>query len=282
MDKLTIYTAKKQNNRIQLLANEMWEEIHASRHVIAQVFIRDLKAAYRKSYLGYLWAVIPGLTTTAIWMFLNSQNIIQVAETPIPYPLYVLIGSTLWMFFTSSIQSPLGSFQAGSEVFMKLKVSPFAFILAGLGSLLFDLFLKLALLAPVCVWFGIATPWQAMYLVPLGIMGIMMLGLAIGILLIPLGSLYGDVSRFVGFSLGFIMYLTPVVYPVPKEGWASTLVHLNPATYLLGATRDWLSFGESVYTNQFFVLLGVSFILTLLGLIILKIVMPHLVARMGM
>ena len=260
----------------------MWEEIYASRHVIAQVFIRDLKAAYRKSYLGYLWAVIPGLTTTAIWMFLNSQNIIQVAETPIPYPLYVLIGSTLWMFFTSAVQSPLGSFQGGSGVFMKLKVSPFAFILAGLGGLLFDLLLKLALLAPVCVWFGIAPPWQAIYLFPFGVLGILVLGLAIGIILIPLGSLYGDVSRFVSFSLGFLMYLTPVVYPVPKEGWASTLVHLNPATYLLGATRDWLSFGESTYSPQFMVLLGVSVILTLLGLIILKIVMPHLVARMGM
>jgi lipopolysaccharide transport system permease protein len=165
---------------------------------------------------------------------------------------------------------------------MKLKVSPFAFILAGLGGLLFDLLLKLALLAPGCVWFGIAPPWQAIYLFPLGILGILMLGLAIGILLIPLGSLYGDVSRFVGFSLGFLMYLTPVVYPVPKEGWASTLVHLNPATYLLGATRDWLSFGESVYAIQFLILLGISVVLIGLGLIILKIVMPHLVARMGM
>ena len=90
--KTTIYTAEKQQNRIRSLAKEMWEEIHASRHVIAQVFIRDLKSAYRKSYLGYLWAVIPGLATTAIWMFLNSQNIIQVSETPIPYPLYVLSG----------------------------------------------------------------------------------------------------------------------------------------------------------------------------------------------
>ena len=280
--KTTIYTAQKQKNRFRSLAKEMWEEIHASRHVIAQVFIRDLKASYRKSYLGYLWAVIPGLTTTAIWMFLNSQNIIQIAETPIPYPLYVLIGSTLWMFFTSSVTSPLGSFLGGSGVFMKLKISPFAFVLAGLGGLLFDLLLKLTLLAPVCIWFGIAPAWQAIYLFPLGIMGILMLGLAIGILLIPLGSLYGDVSRFVGFALGFLMYLTPVVYPVPKEGWASTLVHLNPATYLLGATRDWLSFGESSYNLQFFILLGISILFIFLGLIILKIVMPHLVARMGM
>ena len=60
------------------------------------------------------------------------------------------------MFFTSAITSPLGSFQEGSGVFMKLKVSPFAFILAGLASLLFDLLLKLAFLAPVCLWFGIS------------------------------------------------------------------------------------------------------------------------------
>ena len=117
---------------------------------------------------------------------------------------------------------------------------------------------------------------------PLGILGILLLGLAIGILLIPLGSLYGDVSRFITFALGFLMYLTPVVYPVPKEGWASTLVHLNPATYLLGTTREWLSFGESVYATQFLILSGISIILIGLGLIILKIVMPHLVARMGM
>ena len=264
------------------LANEMKEEVYSSRHVVLQVFIRDFKAAYRKSYLGYLWAVIPGLTTTAIWMFLNSQNIIQVAETPIPYPLYVLIGSTLWMFFTSAVTSPLGSFQEGSGVFMKLKVSPFAFILAGLGGLLFDLLLKIALLTPVCIWFGISPPWQSIYLFPLGILGILLLGLAIGILLIPLGSLYGDIARFVGFALGFLMYLTPVVYPIPEEGWASTLVHLNPATYLLGATRDWLSFGESVYSMQFFILFGISIVLIGLGLIILKIIMPHLVARMGM
>jgi hypothetical protein len=56
----------------------MRDELVASRHIIHQVVLRDLKGAYRKSYLGYLWAVIPGLTTTAIWMFLNSQNIIKV------------------------------------------------------------------------------------------------------------------------------------------------------------------------------------------------------------
>ena len=76
MNKITIYTAEKKENRVGALTKEMWEEVYDSRHVILQVFIRDLKAAYRKSYLGYLWAVIPGLTTKAIWIILNSPNII--------------------------------------------------------------------------------------------------------------------------------------------------------------------------------------------------------------
>ena len=117
------------------LAKEMREEMYASRHIILQVFIRDLKAAYRKSYLGYLWAVIPGLTTRNLDVSKLSKHH-PSSRNSIPYPLYVLIGSTLWIFFTSSVTSPLGSFQGGSGVFMKLKVSPFAFILAGLGSLL--------------------------------------------------------------------------------------------------------------------------------------------------
>ena len=282
MIKTTIYTAEKRGNRFLSLTKDLSKEIYDSRHVISQVFLRDLKAAYRKSYLGYLWAIIPGLTTTAIWMFLNSQNIIQINETPIPYPLYVLIGSTLWIFFSAAVQSPLNSFASGSEVFVKLKVSPFAFIIAALGGLLFDLMLKLALLVPVCIWFEIHPPIESFFFFPLGLFGILMLGLAIGILLIPLGSLYGDISRFLVFSLSFLMYLTPVVYPVPEEGWASTLVHLNPATYLLSATRDWLSFGESNYALQFFIILSISIVITFVGLVVLRIVMPHLVARMGM
>ena len=278
----TIYSAENKSRTIALLLKEIWQELHNSKHVIFQVFIRDLKAAYRKSYFGYLWAIIPGITTTLIWFFLNSQNIINVGETPIPYPLYVMIGSTLWLFFTQAIQSPMNSFTAGSSVFMKLKVSPMAFIMAGFGGLLFDLMLKLILLVPLCFYFGVVPPLSSLFLFPLGIIGIMACGTGIGILLIPLGSLYNDVQKLATFALGFLMYLTPVVYPVPKEGLAATLVNLNPATYLLGATRDWLSVGQTDYTYPFLIVLAISILATGFGLIILKIVMPHLVARMGM
>jgi lipopolysaccharide transport system permease protein len=282
MNEIIIYSADSKRHNLPFLLSEIISELFASRHIIRQIFVRDLKASYRKSYLGYLWAVIPGLTTTLVWFFLNSQYIINVGETPIPYPLYVMIGSTLWLFLTQAIQSPMNSFAAGSGVFMKLKVSPMAFIMAGFGSLMFDLFLKLLLLLPVCFFFGVVPPVESLYLFPVGIFGILICGTAIGILLIPLGSLYNDVQKLVTFALGFLMYLTPVVYPAPTEGLASTLVKFNPATHLLGATRDWISVGSSQYASIFFIIALGGVVVTLGGLVILKLVMPHLVARMGM
>ena len=278
----TIYGSKAEGIQWINVIKEISKELYVSRHIISQIFIRDIKAAYRKNLLGYVWIIIPGLTTTAIWMFLNSQNIINVGQTPIPYPLYVLIGSTTWLFLTQSIQTPMASFVAGSSVFMKLKVSPLAFIIAGFGGLIFELALKIIILIPIFIIFDVIPPVSSILLFPMGIIGILAFGTSVGILLIPLCSLYNDVSRATGLILGFLMYLTPVVYPTPKEGWAAMLVNLNPATTLLGATRDWLTFGESTYTINFFIITIVSCVVTLFGLIILKIVMPHLVARMGM
>ena len=200
----TIYSSENNSRNIVSLLKEIWVELHNSRHIIWQIFLRDLKAAYRKSYLGYLWAVIPGVTTTLVWFFLNSQNIINVGETPIPYPLYVMIGSTLWLFFTQAIQSPMNSFTAGSSVFMKLKVSPMAFIMAGFGGLLFDLILKLILLMPVCLYFDVIPPLSSLYMFPVGILGILAFGTGVGILLIPLGSLYNDIIKLVSFVFGFL------------------------------------------------------------------------------
>lgn len=280
-EKIVIYSSKTKMGFVSLL-NEIKHELCASRHIVLQVFLRDIKAAYRKSYLGYLWAIMPGVATTLVWFFLNDQNIISVGETPIPYPLYVMIGSTLWLFFAQAVQSPMNSFVAGSTVFMKLKVSPMAFIMAGFGGLLFDLFLKLLLLIPVCFYFGVVPPINSIILFPLGVVGILACGTGIGVLLIPIGSLYNDVQRFVSFAMGFLMYLTPVVYPTPKEGLAAVLVKLNPATYLLSTSRDWLTYGQSDTTPIFLLVFSLSILATGLGLVVLKIVMPHLVARMGM
>ena len=94
-----------------------------------------------KSILGYLWIFIPIIATTSLWFFLDSQNIVNVGKTEIPYPLYVMIGTILWGVFTSSFLNSMSAFSSGSE-FTRLQVPAEIFILTGLSQIIFQLLIK--------------------------------------------------------------------------------------------------------------------------------------------
>ena len=238
-------------------------------------------AQYRQSYLGYLWIFAPVLTTVITWSFLTSQNIVQSFPTDIPYPAYVFVGTVIWTAFSAALTQPLASFTAGSTVFMKLKVAPEAFILAGFGKLAFDLAIRLLMLVLVCLVFKVPLAITAP-LVLVGITVAMLLGGAFGVLMIPIGSLYGDVSRIVGMVVAFGMYLTPVVYPVPAAGWSKTLFEWNPMTTVVLASRDWLSHGIGSHLPGMILISATSALLFFFGIVLLRIFLPHLVERMGM
>lgn len=245
------------------------------------LFTRDLKAQYRQSYFGYIWLFVPVISTTIVWMFLNSTKVIQVADTPIPYPAYVLLGSMIWGVFTSSLNQPLASFNEGRNVFMKLKVPPEAFILSGLSKVVFELLIKMLVLIPVFAALGMM-PASTMWLFPVGMACTVLIGVSIGFLMIPLGSLYTDVSRLVVTALGFAMYLTPVVYPPPTSGWAATLVQYNPMTAVVMTTRDWLTIGHSDYMPAMLISTAIATVALFFGIVVFRVVLPNLIERMGM
>jgi lipopolysaccharide transport system permease protein len=71
----------------------------------------------------------------------------------------------------------------------------------------------------------------------------------IGILLLVLpfqgGVLYGDFGRGIPLITQFLMYLSPVVFPLAATGWTATLMRLNPLTPLILNARAWFTGGFS-------------------------------------
>ncbi|HBJ33225.1 MAG TPA: polysialic acid transporter [Planctomycetaceae bacterium] len=278
---VTIYSPESPLANPGKLVKEIFGDIWRCRELTWILFTRDLKAQYRQSYFGYVWLFVPVISTTIVWMFLNSTQVIQVAETPIPYAAYVLLGSMIWGVFTASVNQPLMSFEAGKSVFMKLKVPPEAFILAGLSKIVFELLIKMIVLVPVFIALQIM-PASTAFLFPVGMACTVLIGMAIGFLMIPIGSLYSDVGRLVTTGLSFGMYVTPVVYPPPTEGWAATLVQWNPLTPFVMATRDWLTLGHSEYALPMLIITAIAAVFLLIGMVIFRVVLPHLIERMGM
>lgn len=278
---LTVYSPESPIRRPMCVVWQIFADVWSARELIQMLFARDLKAQYRQSYLGYFWIFAPTICTTLIWTFLSSQELIQVSATPIPYPVYVLVGSMLWGLFASGVNQPLASFQAGSSVFMKLKVPPEAFVAAGLAQVLFDLVVRMLLLIPVFIAFRIAPP-ATIVLFPVAILCLLVFAVAIGILLIPVGSLYRDVSRAVTMGLGFGMYLTPVIYPPATSGLAARLVNLNPLTPFIVTGRDWLTIGACPYADVMLLMTLIACAGLIASLVVFRVSLPHLIARMGM
>jgi lipopolysaccharide transport system permease protein len=284
--KTTIYNADSPLANPIKIIGDIFHDICKSRELIIILFFRDLKGAYRQSFLGYLWIIMPPIATTLAWFYMTSQNLINVGKTPIPYPAFVMTGQIIWGVFSSSFNAPQAGFNNGSQVFMKLKVPPEAFIINALANIVFDLALKSLLIVAVFIifWSELVLSWTIL-LVPFGLLTAMLFGASFGLLLVPLGSLYTDIGRIIGMGMPFLMYTTPVIFPLAEgDGFASMIMRWNPLCPVIEVTRSWLTLGTAdiVFVQQLFILIPISLVISLIGLILLRVAMPHLIVRLGM
>jgi lipopolysaccharide transport system permease protein len=283
---VTVYSPESPLRNPMKLIHTIFADIWRSRELIGMLFQRDLKAAYRQSYLGYIWILLPAIATTAAWYYMTNQGLINVGKTNIPYPAFVMIGQIIWGTFTAAFGAPQIGFNGGSAVFMKLKVPPEAFIANACAKIVFDLLVKTLLIVVIFVifWADLTLSWTVL-LVPVGLLTTMLFGVSLGLFMVPLGSLYSDVGRIVTMAMPFLMYTTPVIFPLAKgDGLAATLMSWNPLSPAIEVTRCWLTQGSADPSQvvHLLILLPISLIIGIIGLVLLRIAMPHLVVRMGM
>ncbi|MCK4944376.1 MAG: ABC transporter permease, partial [Candidatus Aminicenantes bacterium] len=64
-----VYTPASQLAHPMRLVKTMWSDLMASRGLAWRLLIRDISAQYRQTILGYLWAFIPPIFTTLIFVY---------------------------------------------------------------------------------------------------------------------------------------------------------------------------------------------------------------------
>ena len=109
-----------------------------------------------------------------------------------------------------------------------------------------------------------------------------MVGMALGLLFHSIFSLIADFSKLVNIGLQFIMYVSAVVLPVPKENnLASVIFNINPFTHLIVFARNIFVGLPNENPIPFIVISLASLLLFGLGLIMYRITMPIIIERMG-
>lgn len=279
-DCLTLYTSKSQVRRPLLLLKLMWRDLLGSRELAWRLLVRDISAKYRQSFLGIFWAIIPSIVTAAGFTLAKSGGVINLGDTELPYPAYVMFSMTLWQTFVEALQGPVQAVTKAKAMLAKINFPREALIIAKLGEVLFNFAIKLILIVGLFIWFKMPVTWSV-FLAPVALCHLIILGTLIGLLLAPVGLLYQDFVMGLTLVTGFWLFLTPVVYPVPTDGLFGTVVKLNPVTPLLVTTRELATTGvvsdpQGFWITSIFALVGL-----LLTWIFYRVAMPYVVERIS-
>jgi len=271
---------KENNFRIGKMLKESLADIARSRFLSFQLAKRDIQAQYRQSYLGIIWAFVTPLATAFVWVFLNNSGTVRVTDTGIPYPVYAFSGTLLWSIITESINSPMGSTNSAKSILSKINFPKEALIVSGVYKLLFNSSIKVLLLLVFIFFFGVGFHWSLL-LFPIAILGGVLFGTTLGLFITPLGMLYKDIGRLISFGLGFLMYVTPVVYAIPKSGIMKTVMELNPFTPIILTARDLAVGLPLAHLTYFLIVIACCIPLFFIALLFYRISIPILVERMS-
>lgn len=278
--KKTVYTPASSLSSPKKMLRDMFRDLLDSRELAWRLAVRDISAQYRQAFLGILWAFILPLANTLTWIFLSGTGIVAVKETTLPYPVYVFSGSMLWAILMDAVNAPLRQTNGAKSMLAKLNFPRESLVVSGIYQTLFNAGIKIILLLAVLPFLGVIPGWR-LVLFPLGLLSLVLTGTAIGLLLTPVGVLYSDIGKGLPLLMQFLMYLTPVVFPMPKTGIAATLYAINPLTPVILTARNWLTGLPSGYLTWFIVINILALILLAAAWIVFRLAMPILIERMS-
>ena len=205
-------------------------ELWRYRELLYRLIWRDVKARYKQTILGPIWAIlrpfISMVLMSAVFGGLAGFN----SGTNVPYPLFLYGGLLVWQYFSSAITGASSSLlnyggMLGKAYFPRL-YAPFAAVTAPLVDFAIALLIVFGL-------FGYYGRWPSWHIVFLPFFALLagLAGFGVGIWLCGISVRYRDIPYTLPFAIQLWFYATPVLYPVSKLPKPfSTLLVLNPIT----------------------------------------------------
>jgi lipopolysaccharide transport system permease protein len=211
---------------------------------------RDFVAKFKQTVLGPLWLILQPLFATIVGTLIFGVVAGITTDDGSPYFLFYLCGQLGWNYFAHTYGSSANTLQANAGIFGKVYfprlIPPVAVCVSNLFTY------AIQALVFIGFWFYflntgeysfVITAWIA--LLPLIIFQTALLAMGLGFLMSALTVKYRDFGQIGGFIMQFMMYCTPIIYPLSLlmskinehiPGW-EWIIHLNPLSFIIEMYR---------------------------------------------
>ncbi len=213
---------------------EEWLELLRYRHLLWQWSARNLTLRYKRSVLGVLWTLIEPLMIMAILSVVFSA----LFRFEIPnYPIYVLVGLTMWDFFRRSNLAMIEEITATQGLSTRVYLPQSTFAVAATITYLVNWLLSLAPL--LLIMLLLDHPVRGVILLlPVAMLVTFLFTLGVGLIVSTVATFFPDFGLIYQVLLTGLMYATPIIYPldiVPER--FRILLEINPLSHILELVR---------------------------------------------
>lgn len=236
--------------KAQLYINSIWRY----RHFWVHLALSDLRARFRRSYLGLVWLTLQPLLLTSIM----SLVFIVVLKQPFTdYSVYLFSGLIVWDFITGCFQIGAGSFLAAESYVRQVRLP---MIIYPMKAVLYCTIVFLFAFSGFAVYAGIIKPamftWRWVYIIPF-ISFMPLVGLPLAIISAITNIKFRDYQQMIGLVLQMLMYASPIMFN--REAFEHSALRtwntINPVAALLDIFRTPLIDGTDPNLSSFAVLM---------------------------
>jgi lipopolysaccharide transport system permease protein len=195
-----------------------------------------LRKRTQRTFLGYLWFVIP-LILPLIIGTLVFGTILGVQVGGIPYFLYFTVANGAWMYFLQTTYFSTRSIEISRRELRKVYVPRLALFTTAVtvGAITFVVYLAIGVCTAIYFLITKGTTYlqfsASTLLVPVALLMLLFLAWSWALWTAPLAPCARDVRRFTHYFLGWLLFFTPVIYPIAHvPSGLRFLVTINPVT----------------------------------------------------
>jgi lipopolysaccharide transport system permease protein len=214
------------------------------RALIQTLVVRDLKARYRGSVLGFFWSFFNPLLLLLIYTFVFTKVMVGYHSKEMdPYALFMFCGILPWTWFSSSLLESSNTLIAGGNLIKKVlfpaEVLPIVTVLANMV----HFFLGLPILAGFMIYYQRPVDPLELLWFPLIVLIQLVLTIGLALFLSAMTVHFRDLKDLLGNLLTLWFFATPIIYPLIEapenmRWW----LKLNPMTHLMVSYQDVLFF----------------------------------------
>jgi lipopolysaccharide transport system permease protein len=249
---LVVYQAgdRRQMGMIAFLSL-MIRNLIDSRELIWVLFKRDFLMSYKRSFLGLTWLFVAPVFGIISWLFMNATGLLSPGHVNVPYPVYVLMGTSMWALFSGFYGAAAGTLGAGAGFIQQVNFSHEALLAKQTLQHLANFFINMTVNLAVILLYRVDLSWKAL-LFPIIIVPLFCFGAGVGLIMSVVDVVAPDVKKFFDMAFNLLPFATPVFY---SENGRSMLlakvIRYNPLTYIFNGIRDCVLFGRIEYFRTF-------------------------------